>query len=66
MELPETRGRIRLMPGRMDVNCMCWRRPCKHERAEEARYLRAKTWADQINSLTDDDVEWLRSVGWRM
>jgi hypothetical protein len=57
--------RIELIPGRMDVCCPCWRRPCKHERAENERYLRAKTRADQINALTDADIEWLRSVDWR-
>lgn len=58
-------NRFGLTPGRMDVCCACWRKPCKHDRAEEARYLRAKTHADQINALTDEDVEWLRAMGWR-
>jgi hypothetical protein len=49
----------------MDVTCMCFRNQCRHKRAEEVRYLAAKTEADQLNALTDDDVEWLRSVGWR-
>jgi hypothetical protein len=44
----------------LETHCACWRRWCRHRRADAARWARQ----DQLDALTAADRDWLERMGW--